>query len=578
MKKLYFIILIACLILPLNSATNAYAQGGNTALPLSGRWSGGKKTNPAIYYSNGGVFSLRYANMNEGYLQNIVFGSPAKSPIAGDWNGDGSDTIGFYDNQNARFYLRNANSTGFDDINFQFGNPGNNWVPVAGDWDGNKTFGVGLYDQSTGRFFLRNSLSTGPADYTFYFGPTAGNPIPIAGDWDGDGKSSVGVFVKNQGIVYLTNKVITSFADYTLYFGSVSMSPLVGDWDGNGTYTIGMYDPSTALLHLRNSNTTGFPDIVINYSISSVITPVTLSYFGYYNTNGAGLDGTTQYMDEIATDINNSNMLHILVDAYNNDIWQTNLQTLLNKVRALGRYKAIVNISRVTWESFELEGPYIPLRTNWQARTDQLLGILDQYTDVVYTLYYDEPFHVGRTMTDFRLVTSYMRTQRPNLRQMAIEYGGATSSHTVSESYFEYMTDIGIDYYYTFPDFGNGNFEEFRSRYEASRSFFTGKRVWIIPEGWTIAGTDSRNLTDALNEYYSFATYNQSRDNIVGILSFSYPVLDFGAGHGFVRDYVVTSSPKYDANFRTISMFIGRRISGISPDVRDAKPTFVPKP
>jgi hypothetical protein len=560
--------LLICLLTPASFALPVQAADPvGSVVPLSGRWSGGRKTNTGLYDGNLGVFTLRHANMNEGYLTNIVFGSPDKMPIAGDWDGNNTDTIGFYDRATARFFLRNANTSGYDDLNFQFGNPANPWTPIVGDWDGDKRFGVGLYDQATGRFFLRNTLSTGPADFTFYFGPANVNAIPLAGDWDGDGKFSVGVFLRDQGLIHLTNKTITAFADTSFYFGAASMLPVVGDWDGNGTTTIGMYGSNT--LHLKNSNATGFPDFVIDATVTSAVLSgvggASLNYFGYYNTNGAALEGDTTYIDEIASDIDNVNILHILVDAYNNDIWQTNLRTLLNRASALGKYKVIVNISRVTWESYELPGPYIPLRQNWQARTDQLLGILDQYTNVVYTLYYDEPYLVGRTTADFRLVTGYIRAQRPTLKQMAIEYGESLSTNAVPPNYMEFMDEIGIDYYYTFPIYGNNNFNAYRTRYEAARSYFAGKRVWIIPEGWTVEGTDARNLIDALNEYYSFALYNRTRDNIVGMLSFAYPNLNFGPDKFFLRDYLIQSSPKYDANFRALSVFIGKR-SGSAPD------------
>ncbi|MBX5492969.1 MAG: hypothetical protein IRZ14_17605 [Chloroflexi bacterium] len=189
----------------------------------------------------------------------FLYGQPGDQPLAGDWTNKGYKSIGVYRPSNSTFYLRNSNSTGVADLVVLYGMPGDQ--PVVGDWDGNGTDTVGIY--RNGVFYLRNSNTPGFADLVIPYG----NPgdIPLAGHWSGGAASTIGVYRPSNSTFYLRNSNTPGPADLVIPYGIPGDVPVVGDWDGDGRTTIGVYRNGT--FYLRNSNTPGVADLVFGLGI-----------------------------------------------------------------------------------------------------------------------------------------------------------------------------------------------------------------------------------------------------------------------------------------------------------------------
>ena len=199
-----------------------------------------------------------------GPLPPFYFGNPEDDPFLGDWDGDGIDTPGLYRPSDGKVYLRNSNTPGIADIEFFFGDPDD--VPLIGDWDGDGDDTVSLYRPSEGKVLIQNKLGSnnqqlGAAEIEFLFGDPGDDPF--GGDFDSDGKDTVGV--KRGSVFYWRNSLSTGPADNGngLTFGDLDDDPMFGDWDGDGLETPGVYRPSNGTIFLRNLQEPGIADMEI---------------------------------------------------------------------------------------------------------------------------------------------------------------------------------------------------------------------------------------------------------------------------------------------------------------------------
>ena len=198
-----------------------------------------------------------------GPLPPFLFGDPGDDPFLGDWDGDGIDTPGLYRPSDGKVYLRNSNTPGIADIEFFFGDPKD--IPLIGDWDGDGDDTVSLYRPSEGKVFITNMLGSddqglGKADIEFLFGDPGDDPF--GADFDGDGKDSIGV---RRGDVFWWRNSLDAgpFDNDGLEFGDLDDEPMFGDWDGDGVDTPGVYRPATSTIFLRNIQSPGIADMEI---------------------------------------------------------------------------------------------------------------------------------------------------------------------------------------------------------------------------------------------------------------------------------------------------------------------------
>jgi glucose/arabinose dehydrogenase len=220
---------------------------------------------------------LRNANTTGVADIQFTYGNVGDQVLACDWNGDGIDTPAVV--RNGVWYERNTTTGGVADTTFGYGNIGD--TPICGDWNGDGIDTPGL--TRNGVFYLRNTNSTGVADLTFGYGNTG--DTAIVGDWNRDGIATIGVH--RGATFYLRNTNSTGVADLTFAFGASSAVPVAGDWNADGTDTIGVW--TGGAFQLRNSNTAGPADVAFSYGATTDL-PVP----GDWNGNGTVTAGVVR--------------------------------------------------------------------------------------------------------------------------------------------------------------------------------------------------------------------------------------------------------------------------------------------
>ncbi len=91
--------------------------------------------------------------------------------------------VALYNQSTALMYVKDTTDAGYADRTFQYGPPGNNWLPVAGDWNGNGESGLALYAPGSAQFYVKDTSAAGHADRTFAYGPAPNTWLPVAGRW-----------------------------------------------------------------------------------------------------------------------------------------------------------------------------------------------------------------------------------------------------------------------------------------------------------------------------------------------------------------------------------------------------------
>ncbi len=227
----------------------------NWAQALESYW---QRADSVLLVEPGGRWHIRQPGEDD---YTFWYGNPADQPLFGDWDGDGIDTPGMYRPGTGFVYLTNtlpgAGEVGFAELEFYFGNPGDQ--VFSGDWDGDGIDTLGIARK--GRIYLRNSNDTGPADVEFWFGNKGDRPF--GGDPDGNGIDGVFLYRPSSGFTYFTNDPPVggvAATDGSLFFGVPSDRFVVGDWDADGDDSVGVYRPSDATVYLRYENTTGTHD------------------------------------------------------------------------------------------------------------------------------------------------------------------------------------------------------------------------------------------------------------------------------------------------------------------------------
>jgi hypothetical protein len=212
------------------------------------------------------------------YLQDLAgntasffYGDPGDLPIVGDWDCDGDETPGSYRQSDGFVYLRNSNSQGAADIRFFFGDPGD--VPLAGDFDNDGCDTVSIFRPSESRIYIINELGAndgglGAADLNYVFGNPGDNPF--VGDFDNDGIDEVGLHRESTGLVYFRLTHTQGNADAQFIFGDPGDKIIAAEWGQRGApgpETVGLFRPSNCNIFLRYSNSPGNADETLVYGL-----------------------------------------------------------------------------------------------------------------------------------------------------------------------------------------------------------------------------------------------------------------------------------------------------------------------
>jgi hypothetical protein len=493
-----------------------FGEGNRGWHPLVGDWNGDGITSIGLYIPTTNIFYLRNSNSN-GEAE-ITFGygypNPQFRAISGDWDGDGRDSIGFWHPPES-FILRNENSTGDTDLEANCAYTVTTPFPVVGDWTGENRTRVGLYDRERATFLLCNSLKSALANSQFAFGQPGLNWLPLAGDWNGDGKWSIGLYEPELSRFHLSDTINPAEEIYTFVFGRANENwiPLAGDWNGSGRMSVGLYDPLESVFYLRVVQPPRYAWQGLTFSSSgSKNRNPDLRYFGYYSVDGFDYSSTSHFVPQVA-ELGNSNIAHIhpQFEEYELPHFRASLAALRQ-----AQLRAVVNVQWI----FVRQQKFAKAqrKPDWQAEFARFKPLLDEYKDVIEAFYFDEPIELGINTADFRDYSKLLKEAYPNTRIIVIESASQILNENLTADYLEYVTDIGVDLYYTDPTYLS-NSAEFYRVFRKMVTDFKDKAFWLAVDGYIRRGSTARDLIDATNAYYSLAI---STPRVAGILLFLY--------------------------------------------------------
>ncbi len=241
---------------------NIWSVYDSTGVPIA--------TDTIAYFSEENYYAIQgvLGWVRSPVMSRLLSGALDPLGIAGDWNGDGIDTIGVYNQATSEFFLRNNNEQGSPDIQFQFGEPRQGWIPLVADWNGDGVDTVGLFDPIASVYYLKNSNTAGDAELSFVYGPPEEHWwMPNAGDWNNSGADSIGIYNRNRGTVYLKLQNNPEGPVYSFYYGPryTNWIPLAGDWNGDGIDSAGFYNPDESQFFLKNQHNREPAEITLIY-------------------------------------------------------------------------------------------------------------------------------------------------------------------------------------------------------------------------------------------------------------------------------------------------------------------------
>jgi len=290
-------------------------------------------------------------------------------------------------------------------------------------------------------------------------------------------------------------------------------------------------------------------------NINQVSSTSNLKYFGYYNYDYP--EDPTNNFNEIKS-LDNTNIAFA-------DLWSTTSPGI--KAFTGTNIKAIISVDRIFFEKGPTGKPN-KLIPNWATKLMELKTYLLPYMDSIYGFYMsDEPIWNDISKADFNLSTKAVADTFPGKAILAVEAYPPIESQTIPAGYFDNVTDIGFDYYFTMyhPDNQSG-WTKYTELYNKFKPFMQNKKIWIIPDGYSLRAEDALKLPDALDRYYNFA---RSEPGVVGMLVYSY-----GTGYQYETEHFITPDSGwniFDQNIRNQHIQIGKSI--IQNSVTNALPT-----
>lgn len=198
------------------------------------------------------------------------------------------------------------------------------------------------------------------------------------------------------------------------------------------------------------------------------------------------------------------------------------------------------------------DGAWYP---DWETTgIDRLKYYVNKYNGRLYAFYFDEPHWNNISPELFRKITSKLRDTFPGIRVMAIEAFPPLLSDTIPANYYEYVTDLGFDYYFTHYDTNNeAGWDQYNNIHDHLKPFLVGKKLWVIPDGHSPSDVPQYwRWKDAFERYVCFAKDNGA----VGMLSFIYKTYP---QYIELRDLIHPSGAYYDQEFQSLHITAGKQ-------------------
>lgn len=303
--------------------------------------------------------------------------------------------------------------------------------------------------------------------------------------------------------------------------------------------TIPLLAPVSNIQYIKITTThspswVSWSDVAIYSGTTSANTH--LRYYGYMSHDGLVSDVGSNYFAEISA-LGNTNIA-----------WSTSANS-----QRFADHGIITMITDQRWVFFDSGGN---LNVNWQTKWNTLKTRLGT-ADHIYGFYFDEPVWRGYSKEAFLTATKTIKEAYPNKAIVVVEAEPPISNHSIPDGYYQYVTDIGFDYYYT----KNGNdWQTYLDLFEKFRPYAAGKKIWLIPDG---SGNYSSLWSDAYEKYLSIALTNQQ---VVGLMGFLY---QWPIDNLTLRSALIPGESSYNQSFRTRQIDIGKNIISTT---RNSKP------
>lgn len=286
------------------------------------------------------------------------------------------------------------------------------------------------------------------------------------------------------------------------------------------------------------------------------ITNPNLKYFGYYFTD-FNPGHHTVYFSEIHN-LSNSNVVR-------SNFTVDHLRTLKNN-----NLRAIMSPPG-GYSSFEI------FLTKWDTWKQNLPADL---RDTIYSFYYDEPFWKNRDDPAFpalfKKITQKIHIDFPDKAIMVVEaypmFGDTNKTNFVASG-IQYVTDIGVDFYFAHD---GSSWSQYMEYYNKLKLISGNRKIWLIPDGYAGSQNHPGNPTTISNVKLAFDNYlnlaNTDLD-VVGMLNFVY-----GTHPNFpvnLRQILQSDNDDYDPTFRARQVAVGKAILANNPA---PTPTSTPIP
>ncbi|MFC1647251.1 discoidin domain-containing protein [Patescibacteria group bacterium] len=260
-----------------------------------------------------------------------------------------------------------------------------------------------------------------------------------------------------------------------------------------------------------------------------------LKYFGYMSTDGIGVEVSPTYYSELAN-LSNTNVAWSYI-ANLEEFSKLNIKGLMAEVR---------------WLFFQ-DGELHP---DWQTKWENYAQRLQGHEEDIYGFYFDEPVWNGYSKSAFLTATRTIHETFPNKAIFIIEASPPISNNTIPEGYYEYVSDIGFDYYFTLHSNSNDEgWGMFLDNLEKYKPYVQGKKFWVIPDGYSNNSGVIPRWPNAFERYLSLVL---TTENGVGIMPFIYNADDFLFT---LRDVLDPTGKVYNPSFRTRNIEVGRLIT-----------------
>lgn len=302
------------------------------------------------------------------------------------------------------------------------------------------------------------------------------------------------------------------------------------------------------ITSLKNSSWKGWREVQVFKGNTS---EQHLKFFGYMSTDSiSDASSVESYFRELEL-LNNTNIA-----------WA--------KLDRLERYKKLgikVLMADTRWSFFNGS----ELKDGWQQKWEAYAEKLQPYKDIIYGFYFDEPVHNGFSKNAFVTATKTIRETFPDKAIMVIEARPPIDEDRIPTDYYNYVTDIGFDFY---PTLHAGDYEDNWEKYlriaEKFEKFSTQKKYWLIPDGYA-SGLERTTLwKENFERYLSLAMTTQ---NSVGIMPFIYNAPEGQNMKYDLKEMIDPSGIIFNQEFRNRQIFVGRKII-----TNNVVPTSTPRP